>query len=497
MGATPLRLEKGPVCVCVGGEFSLLSPLFHSPTITDSTVHSPLIPKDNMTKTIFDLPEILLSIAIHLAPADLAQACRVSRGWFVPFASKLWYSIQQDQWTDGNLLPALPRYAVFVRELRCPLYLPSNSLGHRFNQLTLFSAPKIDPDNLDVIEQVLKHNPDIRDLFLPFALSREYADRIKDITQTVAGMTKLKRLKLRGLLTAPGDLGSLLDQLPELESLTLEDCGYAHPPGMEPDPADIPEDPVTQLEHSQQAQQLRSLQMDGNLDCFEIILEIARRSPLLEQLWFVFMTTYELVMSPKMAWFTQKLGSHCQHLNQLVIHGCEINGEGLECLLSAFPRLRKFHAIDVSMRHYDVLDFLVQHKSCCDSLEEVSVGRVTQYLEGSLGMTGTVRELLQGFPRLRKVHLRQCRIAASEFVLYRTRDKYFVASKDLEVLAITLSGPGKSWVPAEVHSEDGHAYWGSRTDDDEDEKPDYSLYNEVMEEIRLQPKLDPSTIQFY
>ncbi|KAK3823085.1 MAG: hypothetical protein J3Q66DRAFT_330808 [Benniella sp.] len=447
-----------------------------------------------MTRTIFDLPEILLSIAIHLAPADLAQACCVSRGWFVPFASKLWYSIQQDQWTDGNLLLALPRYAVFVRELRCPLYLPSNSLGHLFSQLTLFSAPRLIHDNQDTITQILKRNPNIQSLSLSFDSPRSYERMIIDVFQTVSGMTKLKELKLRELVFAPGNLGSLLDQLLLLESLTLEKCGHEYPAT---NPEEIPEDTVSQLEHPRQGQQLRSLQMDGNLDCFEIILEIAWRSPLLERLVLVNMTTYDLMISSRLAWYARNLGSQCQHLDQLVISGCEVNAGGLVCLLSAFPKLKKLQVMDVPMKHSHVLRSLINHKRCRDILEEVSIEKSENHLEGSLSVTTSVLALLAKFKKLRKVHLRQCRVLAPTVIFYQRRYGSIVASKDLEVLEITLTGPRKSWVPAEVQSMDAHTHWTSSGDADVDEKPDHSIYHEIMEGVRRLPKLDSSTIRFF
>lgn len=449
-----------------------------------------------MTTTIIDLPEILLNIAIHLTPADLAQACRVSRGWFVPFASQLWRSIQQHQWTDGNLRSALPRYAVFVRELYCHPYLASDALGVQFNQLTLFWAPRLVPNNMETVDQILKHNPDIQDLSLSFALPEECAGWVHGVIQTVGRMTKMKRLSLGELLAAPGDLGSLLDQLPGLESLTLEDCGYIFLPLMESDPADIPADSAKQSKHPQESRQLQSLQMHGNKDCFELIHEIARRSPLLEQLALV---NGDLRMSSELRRFALALGSYCQHLDQLAIRGCNMNVAGLAQLLFAFPSLRRFQVMDVPMRHGNVLKFLSQHKSCRESLEEVSVsvGYTQSYLEGSVDVTVSVLTLLQEFPKLRKVYLRQCCIPATKFVAYREFYNSFVASRDLEVLEITFIGPRKSWVPAEVHSEEAHRYWGSSGDDNADETPDHSLYSEIMEAIHRQPRLDASAIRFF
>jgi hypothetical protein len=318
--------------------------------------------------------------------------------------------------------------------------------------------------------------------------------KIIDVFQAVSGMTKLKELKLRELVFAPGNLGSLLDQLLLLESLTLEKCGHEHPATS---PEDIPEDTVSQQEHPQQGQQLRSLQMDGNLDCFEIILEIARRSPLLKRLVLVNMTTYDLMISSRLAWYARNLGSQCPHLDELVISKCEVNAGGFVCLLSAFPKLRKLQVMDIPMKHGHVLRSLSNHKRCRDSLEEVSIGKSENYLDGSLYVTISVLALLQKFPKLRKVHLRQCRVLASRVVLYQRRYGSIVASKDLEVLEITLTGPRKSWVPAAVHSVDAHAYWASIGDAEVGEKPDHSLYNEMMKEAHRLPKLDSSTIRFF
>jgi hypothetical protein len=496
---------------------------------------------------IFDLPEILLNIAIHLAPADLARACRVSRGWFVPFASELWRSIQYDNWKDGSLLSAFSRYAVFVRELRCPLLLPPYALGflfsqfslfraplpwfnqltlfrapqlglrfnqmalikapqigHRFNQLTLFSAPKLDPENVDTIKLILKHNPNIQNLFLPFAFSQEQASRAKDVFKTVTGMKKLNHLVLRGLLVTPGELGSLLDRLPALESLTLQNGGYDNP-NMVSFPVGIPDDPVPPLEYPQRGRQLRSLQMDASRHCLAIILEIARHSPLLQRLAWMNMFTMDFTVSPELVSFTQKLGSLCPRLDQLEIDFCYGDREGLECWLSAFPKLRKLHVKDATpMDHNDVLRSLRRHPSCHDSLEEVTVEK-SMYREISAIVVSPIIELLRGFPKLRKVRMRQCRIPVSRFVTLRNVYGYIVASQDLEVLEVTMVGPCKSWAPAEVHSEESHAFWAtlsghwatrqySKVDVN---LPDYKLYYAILDELCRLPKLDLSTVQFF
>ncbi|KAF9362840.1 hypothetical protein BGX34_005380 [Mortierella sp. NVP85] len=378
-------------------------------------------------------------------------------------------------------------------------------LGYQFNQLTVFSAPELDLENVDTIERILKHNPDIHDLFLPFALPQEHASRAKEVFKTVTRMRKLNHLTLRGLLVTPGELGSLLDRLPALESLTLQNGGYDNSKVVSI-PANIPDDPVPSLEYPQRGRQLRSLQMDASRQCLAIILEVARHSPLLQRLAWMNMFT----MSPELVSFTQTLGSLCPHLDQLEIDVCYGDQEGLECWLSAFPKLRKLHIKDATpMDHNDVLRSLRRHLSCHDSLEEVSVEKSSNLEFSTIAIASPIIGLLREFPKLRKVRMRQCRISAARFITLRNVYGH-IASQDLEVLEITIVGPCESWVPAEVHSEEARAFWVTRgyrvpqyyaTTEHygkaDERQPDHTLYCAILDELCRLPKLDLSTVRFF
>ncbi|KAF9981443.1 hypothetical protein BGZ65_003941 [Modicella reniformis] len=444
-----------------------------------------------MAKAIFEIPEIVLNIAKYLSPADLAQACRVSRSWFVPFVSQLWRSIQLDQWIDGNLAPALPRYSAFVRELRCPRYIEPEVLGAQFEQLTLFRAPLLDNTNIDIFKQILRENPNINSLWVVFDRPLFTANERDEFFESVAGMSKLRSLHFSGLgfPVYPGELAHLLNKLTWLKTLVLEECYYSRlPRGTEPTALTI-----------EQSGHLRSLSTDCfREDTLDIILEITQCSPQLEQLVMLEATVYRtnIMMSPRLEWFAEKLHSYCQHLDQLKFHACDLDQNGLACLLSAFPKLRKFEFTDCSMKHGEILAQIIQHESCRDSFEEISLQNSSSRMDPTCA--DEVFLLLRKFTKLKKVSLTQCKLLALDFVRSQEEFGYVLASRDLQVLSITITGPNKKWAPPEVFPEKYTPIRDDAEDEDHDliQVPDYHLYNAVMEEFERQPKLDRSAIRF-
>ncbi|KAF9274225.1 hypothetical protein BGZ68_000857, partial [Mortierella alpina] len=173
-----------------------------------------------MPSNILAIPEILILVAGHLPPADLASACRTCRGWFAPFAGQLWRSIEADQWTHGALTVALPRYSTFIRELRCSRFTSLEALGPECSHLALLRAPEVTPDNLVLLQAIVDRNQDIEDLWLTF--EREMPVSI-ELLEAMAGLKKLRHLSIDASWAATHDhILHLLDHLPELESLRVE-----------------------------------------------------------------------------------------------------------------------------------------------------------------------------------------------------------------------------------------------------------------------------------
>lgn len=238
----------------------------------------------------------------------------------MPFASQLWRSIEQDQWTDGNLRPALPRYSAFVHQLRCPLFFPLDAEGLPCTRLTLFRVPQIDTDNVDIIGEILRKNPDLQELWLVFNL---WGDKVAEIMDIVASMTKLKTLTIWRVRVSAGTLGPLLDRLAGLESLHLEECFHDLIPELGDYMQSTNDVAPTLLEDGQPSRQLRSFRISCSLNQPEIIFEVTRGCPQLEQLSVMDWVQLE---DFKRDWFIRQLRSHCPRLKQVELRYWGMDG---------------------------------------------------------------------------------------------------------------------------------------------------------------------------
>ncbi|KAG0045789.1 hypothetical protein BGZ83_009001, partial [Gryganskiella cystojenkinii] len=166
-----------------------------------------------------DVPEVLILIATHLAPADLSNACRVNRTWFVPFAAALYRTIKPDQFTDGGLLPGLPRYAAFIHELYCPRYLSLMDPGPELSRLSTFSLPDCNKENLDLYLNLLERNLGLQNVTIRCPNVR----LLPRVVKTLARLKQLKSLSIESGWVPTVAIDYLLSSLPELKTLRFQE----------------------------------------------------------------------------------------------------------------------------------------------------------------------------------------------------------------------------------------------------------------------------------
>ncbi|KAG0253905.1 hypothetical protein BG011_006089, partial [Mortierella polycephala] len=466
-----------------------------------------------MTSTRLQPTEILLHIARYLAPADLATACRVCRSWFIPFAGELWRSIHPDQWTHGALAVALPRYSVFIQQLRCSRFVVLDQLGPECRQLNLFMAPDITLENVDLIKAILERNPGLEDLELIFEMRKPDIAKMNEVLEIVSGMSRLKRLLLDGLMATPEWIEQqLLGRMPQLQALVL--YLYANT-------ADPSRRTLEQHEYGQQPQQtspkeqplvmspLRSLSIECSVDTLSILRQITRLTPELELLSLaeICYNDQPLLMSPELAQLAQDLPLQCPRLDQLHLVHNSMDKAGLTCLLrSGFPNLRVFYGIPVTPLLSIVLDTLVQTPAYQFTLEEVEITKPLLMCESAASSSTVILQMLRTFPRLRKVSLNRCVIDAEEMVYGAGHghghghghgnedvqdDAVTVAvagsegssnnnnnadiqyppnwvCHDLEVLEVTIKGPTAGWVPRGYITRDNYKGIDDDSDYDDD-----------------------------
>ncbi|KAF9353787.1 hypothetical protein BGX26_008431 [Mortierella sp. AD094] len=451
---------------------------------------------NNNNNNIIDIPEIAQVVASYLAPADLFIACRVSRSWFIPFASELWRSIKTDQWTHGALVDALPRYSLYIRELHCSLYNPLDKLGPDCTKLTLFRAPLLLPSNAQVVTSILRRNPGIEELSLISGLPWERMDLSMEYMRIVSEMKKLKNLSLYDFIVGPGTLEYLLERLPQLESLGImstREYDAHQTPGFDVAKefdlsmgSPIDQDQLPQHSEHQGPRQLRHLHADGYLNSFESILKIARITPLLEKLSLsdTCEDSVNLNISPATIQFCQEISTLCPCLDQLKLYQIQIDLQGLVYLLAAFPKLKRLDLEGICLQAYDILRVILQFTGYSYTLEEIRI--VDQPTYSRVPTSREILIMLRRYSKLRKVVLENCIIKAEEMVsslgdtevddtepygsnlakeegVIGEFGKYAFRSRDLEELKVNIVGPTSKWAPPSNFA------WDRLDDDDEEE----------------------------
>lgn len=312
-----------------------------------------LQPNDNdVPHAIFKIPEIIALIAVHMSPADLASAARVSRLWHSPCASQLWRQILEDQSMWTSLTDALPQYSNFVRELSCSRYFELARIGTYCSHLVLFRPPIIDVNNIDLFIGILEHNRNIKTL----ALSFQHPERILEAVATVLNLVKvlnLISLEVDNVMVESGTLERILDSSHILEYLEISRWREIQAPSAAPSMANSlnPHCPV-----------LETFAVSSVHDPFTLVLIVAKSAPNLKALSFSDMDEpfQTLVQNPVLADFSPKLKASCPHLHELTLCRNAHDIGGLNILLDAFPGLLSIHAEEDSDATC-VLQALAQH----------------------------------------------------------------------------------------------------------------------------------------
>ncbi|KAF9156774.1 hypothetical protein BGX21_004260 [Mortierella sp. AD011] len=184
-----------------------------------------------------DLPEIFSLISSHLSsPSDLANACRVNKTWHGPFTSQLYHTIKRDYWDTERheresgktqnkniaLMKALNLHANFIREFSCPNELDLDEI-QSFPELTLltsYEGPEVNIQNMDQQISILEMNS----VSLEKITVEWHNPRLSDsLIKTLSGLKKLCSLDLTAVLIPKNTVEHILESLPALTHLGIND----------------------------------------------------------------------------------------------------------------------------------------------------------------------------------------------------------------------------------------------------------------------------------
>ncbi|KAF9954832.1 hypothetical protein BGZ72_004261 [Mortierella alpina] len=110
---TPVRDATEPIDVGSAPECaSIATPL-------DSTTPATAVSLTLVHNHLFDVPEIVRSIAEFLDKPTLAASCRVSRTWSTLCTPLLWKHIGDKDWRDGRFCAAIKSQSHYIQSMRC------------------------------------------------------------------------------------------------------------------------------------------------------------------------------------------------------------------------------------------------------------------------------------------------------------------------------------------------------------------------------------------
>ncbi|KAF9940980.1 hypothetical protein BGZ67_006218 [Mortierella alpina] len=459
-----------------------------------------------MPNDILTIPEVLILIAGHLPPADLASACRTCRSWFVPFAGQLWRSIEPDQWTHGALTRALPRYSTFIRELRCSRFTSLEALGSECTHLTLLRAPELTPDNLDLLHVVVNRNQDIEDLCLTFEQKMPVP---VELLRAMASLRKLRRLSINApWIASQTHIRHLLEHLPELESLRVE--SWAMPSLRDTETA--LENPPQKPDKSPKQHQLQSLSVAGNVHMESILRDFAFHFPRLKALTLE--GDFENLFSgdaEATRRLPQEISTRCPLLTDLgFMNTVCLEPQDLRTLLSSVPGLRRL-SVCGNLSEERVIHILLltraQEPKILDHVEHIELrchSHIPHRLEAAILQT------LSDFPELKRLSLPAATIDAD--ILAKSiqdlqlqpglGDKW--VCKNLEELSLRITGSHQDWIRSGVI--DRSIDEEQQEDRDEGDKVDggqdvevsarYNSFDTIVNYLSTQPKLDFHSVKF-
>ncbi|KAG0010480.1 hypothetical protein BGZ80_001455 [Entomortierella chlamydospora] len=167
---------------------------------------------------MFDIPEIIRSIAEFLDKPSLAASCRVSRVWATHCAPLLWKHVGDKHWLDGRFYASVRSNAHFIRTMKCEDKTDYEEV--LFCQLPRLRALSFhgDKENIAVKVKILSK---VCDTLTSLVLSSVSDVLSLDTAVAVRNMKRLTTLKLQNMRLQRKQLAEILSDCGDLEFLSL------------------------------------------------------------------------------------------------------------------------------------------------------------------------------------------------------------------------------------------------------------------------------------
>ncbi|KAF9103438.1 hypothetical protein BGX27_010566 [Mortierella sp. AM989] len=184
-----------------------------------NTANDPRQQKCSLVQSrMFDIPEIIRSIAEFLDKPSLAATCRVSRIWVTHCTPLLWKHVVDKHWRDGRFYASVRSKAHFIRTMKCEDKTD-------YEEMLLCELPRLkaisfhgDRENMGVKEKILNK---VYNTLTSLVLSSVVDVLSTDTVLAIRNLKQLSTLKLQNVGLQRIQLADILRDCECLEFLSL------------------------------------------------------------------------------------------------------------------------------------------------------------------------------------------------------------------------------------------------------------------------------------
>jgi hypothetical protein len=167
---------------------------------------------------MFDVPEIIRSVAEFLDKPSLAKCCRVSKFWSTHCTPLLWRHIVDKHWRFGRFCASIQSQSHYIRSIKCEDWTD-------YEEMLLCQFPRLkgiafhgSKESMAVREKILAK---VSDTLTSLVLSSVASDLSSDSAEAIQNMHQLTTLKIINMTVNHRHLAEILRQCENLDFLSL------------------------------------------------------------------------------------------------------------------------------------------------------------------------------------------------------------------------------------------------------------------------------------
>ncbi|KAK3837655.1 MAG: hypothetical protein JOS17DRAFT_731523 [Linnemannia elongata] len=167
---------------------------------------------------MFDVPEIIRSVAEFLDKPSLAKCCRVSKFWSTHCTPLLWRHIVDKHWRFGRFCASIQSQSHYIRSIKCEDWTD-------YEEMLLCQFPRLkgiafhgSKESMAVREKILAK---VSDTLTSLVLSSVASELSADSSKAIQIMHQLTTLKIINMTVNQHHLADILGQCENLDFLSL------------------------------------------------------------------------------------------------------------------------------------------------------------------------------------------------------------------------------------------------------------------------------------